>query len=152
MERYGGHEIKPGITSRRFPYSSLDQFVLRKTRLHQLGIIYGISEQLTLQAPKAEFKPQFQECKLVLYSWSYLSSPSLDPTYEFFSPKHTPLESRLQKSIENALTSRFGVAKKVIQRLLKLAVIEQWGRVQVIDPHTDDMIWAAAMRPTLEDE
>jgi len=65
MERYGGHEVKPGVTSRRFPYSSLDQHVLRKTRLRQIGIIYNISEQLTLEEPK-EFKPQFEECKSIL--------------------------------------------------------------------------------------
>jgi hypothetical protein len=152
MERYGGHEVKPGITSRRFPYSSLDQYVLRKTRLRQLGIIYGISEQLKLKAPKEGFSPQFQECKPLLLSWPHFSSPHLDPTYQFFSPKSAPFESRLQKSVENALASRFSVAKKVIQRLLKSAVVEQWGRVRVTDSDTDDMIWAAALRPTSEDQ
>lgn len=42
--------------------------------------------------------------------------------------------------------------KKVIQRLLKSAVVEQWGRVRVIDQDTDDTIWAAALRPASEDE
>jgi hypothetical protein len=88
----------------------------------------------------------------VLPLWLYLSSPYLDPTCGFFSPKPIPLESRLQKSVEDSLASRFGVAKKVIQRLLKSAVVEQWGRVRVTDPDTDDMIWAAAMRPASEDE
>ena len=68
MERYGGHEVKPGVTSRRFPYSSLDQYILRKTRLRQLGIIYGISEQLSLDPPKEDFKPQFEECKCISLS------------------------------------------------------------------------------------
>lgn len=68
MERYGGHELKPGVTSRRFPYSSLDQYILRKTRLRQIGIIYGISEQLALEPPKVEFNPQFQECKSMGFS------------------------------------------------------------------------------------
>jgi hypothetical protein len=88
----------------------------------------------------------------VLSSWLYLSSPHPDPTYQFFTSKSTPLESRLQKSVEDALASRFNVVKKVIQRLLKSAVVEQWGRVRVTDPDTDDMIWAAAVRPTLEDQ
>jgi len=44
------------------------------------------------------------------------------------------------------------VAKKLIQKLLKSAVVEQWGRVQVIDPDTDDTIWAAALRPASEDQ
>ena len=55
-------------------------------------------------------------------------------------------------SVEKALASRFGVAKKVTERLLKSAVVEQWGRVHIIDPDTDDMVWAAKMRPTSEDE
>jgi len=125
---------------------------LRQTRLHQLGIIYGISEQLKLEGPKEVFNPQFQECKSALFSWSYLSLPYLDPSCEFFSPKPIPLESKVQKSIEEALASRFYVAKKVIQRLLKSAVVNQWGRVRVTDPDTDDMIWAAALRPKSEDQ
>ena len=44
------------------------------------------------------------------------------------------------------------MAKKVIQRLLNSAMVEWWGRVQVTDPNTDDMIWAAAIRPTSEDQ
>ena len=68
MERYGGHIVKPGITNYRFPYSSLDQYLLRKTRLHQLGIIYGITEQLKLGPPEKEFSPQFQGCQLALFS------------------------------------------------------------------------------------
>ena len=75
MERYGGHEIKPGITNRRFPYSSLDQYILRRTRLRQLGIIYNISEQLKLQSAK-EFKPQFQECKCAAPMLMPLLTPS----------------------------------------------------------------------------
>lgn len=154
MERYGGHEVKPGVTSLRFPYSSLDQYVLRKTRLRQIGIVYGISEQLALEEPKEKFNPQFQECMSIIctavHCLIFLSC--LDPNYEFSSPKSAPLEPRLLKSIEEALGSRFSVTKKVIKRLLKSAVVEQWGRVQVTDPDTDDMIWAAALRPPSEDQ
>jgi hypothetical protein len=76
----------------------------------------------------------------------------LDPTCEFFSPKCTPLDSKLQRSVEGALASRFGIAKKVIQSLLKSAEVKQWGSVRVTDPDTDDMIWAAALRPISEDQ
>jgi hypothetical protein len=77
-----------------------------------------------------------------------------DPTCEFSSPKAITLGSRLQKSIEEALASRFSVTKKVIQRLLKSVEVEvgQWGRVRVTDPDTDDTIWAADLRPTSEDQ
>jgi len=95
--------------------------------------------------------PSFKSVS-VLPSWLHLSSSHLDPTCEFSSLKPTPLESRLQKSVENTLSSRFGVAKKVIQRLLKSVVVEQWGRVWVTDPDTDDVIWAAAIQPTSEDQ
>jgi len=36
----------------------------------------------------------------------------------------------LQKSVEDNLASRFDVAKKDIQRLFKLTVVEQWERVR----------------------
>jgi hypothetical protein len=88
---------------------------------------------------------------LYIYKSPYLL-PYPDPTYEFSSPKSIPFEPKLQKSIEKALESRFSVAKKVIQRLLKSAEVEQWGRVRVTDPDTDDIIWAAALRPHSEDE
>jgi len=105
-----------------------------------------------LSLPKQNLIPSFRSVS-TYYSHNYTSSHHhLDPTYQFFSPKPTPLQSRLQKSVEGGLASRFGVAREVIQRLLKSAVVEQWGRVQVTDPNTDDMIWAAAMRPTSEDQ
>ena len=105
-----------------------------------------------LSLPKWNLTPSFKSVSL-WGSHDYTSSHhDLDPTCQFFSPKPEPLQSRLQKSVEDNLASRFGVAKKVIQRLLKSAVVEQWGRVQVTDPDTDDMIWAAAMRPLSEDQ
>lgn len=76
----------------------------------------------------------------------------LDPACEFSFPKDVPLESKLQNSIEGALASRFNVGKKVIQNHLKLAEVGQWGRVRITDPDTDDTIWAAALRPTSEDQ
>ena len=89
MERYGGHEVKPGITSRWFPYSSLDQYILRKTRLRQLGIIYGISEKLTLQAAKEEFNPQFHECELTTFIVAPLLTSPRSHLSIFFSQAHT---------------------------------------------------------------
>jgi hypothetical protein len=78
--------------------------------------------------------------------------PLPDPNYEFSAKKNIPLESRLQKAIEEALGSRFGVNKKVIQGILKSAEVEQWGRMRIIDPSTDDTVWAAALRPASEDQ
>ena len=31
-------------------------------------------------------------------------------------------------------------------------MVEQWGRVRITDPDTDNTIWAAALQPILEDE
>ena len=87
-----------------------------------------------------------------LYNYIFPYSSYLDPTCEFSSPKSIPLDPKLQKSIEKALELRFSAAKKVIQRVLKSAVVEQYGRVRVTDPDTDDIIWAAALRPSSEDE
>lgn len=38
-------------------------------------MIYGISEQLTLQAVKQELNPQFKECKCVFLTFAPLLTP-----------------------------------------------------------------------------
>jgi hypothetical protein len=114
--------------------------------------VYNISEKLSLEEPKEEFKPQFTECKLLVFLKSYFTLCYPDPNFEFASAKNIPLEPKLQRSIEKALASRFQVERKVIQKLLKSGEVQQWGRIRVIDPDTDDTIWAAALRPASEDQ
>lgn len=52
MERYCG-TLQPAIRSRRFPYASLDRFVLETAQLTQIKVIYNLVDELNLQ-PRRE--------------------------------------------------------------------------------------------------
>lgn len=51
MERYCS-KLQPSIHSRRFPYRSLDRFVLESAQLTQLQTLYKLHDELALQPPR----------------------------------------------------------------------------------------------------
>lgn len=51
MERYCGR-LQLAIQSRRFPYKSLDRYVVESAQLVQVKLIYNLSDELSLQRPK----------------------------------------------------------------------------------------------------
>ena len=51
MEQYCG-VLKPGFQSRRFPYASLDHFVIESAQLTQVEVIYDVAEKLALRPSK----------------------------------------------------------------------------------------------------
>ncbi|KAI5898155.1 uncharacterized protein SCHCODRAFT_02684399 [Schizophyllum commune H4-8] len=51
MERYCG-ALQPAIKSRRFPYASLDRFVVECAQLEQINAIYGTADEMALRAPR----------------------------------------------------------------------------------------------------
>lgn len=48
MERYC-NRLKPAIRSRRFPYASIDRFVLEDAQLTQIKAVYDMANELALQ-------------------------------------------------------------------------------------------------------
>jgi hypothetical protein len=51
MERFCG-TMQRAIRSRRFPYASVDRYVVESTQLHQIAILYNIAADLSLQTPR----------------------------------------------------------------------------------------------------
>ena len=51
MERYCG-SLQPAIRSRRFPYASIDRYVIEDAQVTQIKLIYNVSEELALCPPK----------------------------------------------------------------------------------------------------
>ncbi|KAI4294218.1 hypothetical protein K525DRAFT_213175 [Schizophyllum commune Loenen D] len=51
MERYCG-ALQPAIKSRRFPYASLDRFVVERAQLEQINAIYGTADEMALRPPR----------------------------------------------------------------------------------------------------
>jgi len=50
MERYCG-SLQPAIRSRRFPYASIDHYVVEDAQLTQIKIVYNCAEELALMLP-----------------------------------------------------------------------------------------------------
>ena len=48
MERFCG-QLQPAIKSRRYPYASIDKYVLQHAQLGLIRLIYGLKEALTLK-------------------------------------------------------------------------------------------------------
>lgn len=69
-ERYCG-ALQPAIRNRRYPYASLDRFVLEDAQLTQIGMVYNISETLKLRPSKQSTVPgSYQEpfCTISVFS------------------------------------------------------------------------------------
>jgi len=64
MERFCGF-LKPGVSSMRHPYASMDRYLLDWITLWHLGTIYNIKDMLRLKAPEKEPDTcSIQGCKL----------------------------------------------------------------------------------------
>ena len=51
MERYCNH-LKPAIKSRRFPYATLDRYILEDAQLTQIKAVYNLADELVLKPKK----------------------------------------------------------------------------------------------------
>lgn len=52
MERFCGR-VQRSIKTRRFPFASIDAFVVADARLKQLGLQWNISQMLSLKPPQS---------------------------------------------------------------------------------------------------
>ena len=51
MERYFG-SLQPAIRSHRFPYASIDRYVVEDAQLTQIKVVYNCAEELALRPPR----------------------------------------------------------------------------------------------------
>jgi hypothetical protein len=51
MERFRG-TMQRAIRSRRFPYASVDRYVVESAQLHQIANLYNVAADLSLQTPR----------------------------------------------------------------------------------------------------
>lgn len=62
MERYCG-ALQPAIRSRRFPYASLNRYVLDLARLNQIRLLYNLQATLPLRLTPKEPGKIYNKCK-----------------------------------------------------------------------------------------
>ncbi|KAF5364426.1 hypothetical protein D9758_010711 [Tetrapyrgos nigripes] len=146
MERYCG-SLQPAIRSRRFPYRSLDRYVLETAQLMQIKLRYDVIEELKLGPSKVNPPQGSSE----LFS---------TPDYLLCPPKaQSPdghLSAGLVTSICAALVTRLntehtpGQKKKripigVVRQHFKSAHVEIWGCVRQVDSEEGETIRASCV-------
>ncbi|KAL7277981.1 hypothetical protein ACG7TL_007934 [Trametes sanguinea] len=136
MERYCG-ALQPAIRSRRFPYASLNRYVVDHARLAQIKLLYGAQTRahLALRArtfEKGKHVPGYDSCVLL--------------------PAHrcSVLVRGVVDKIVGALCTRFStIPSSVIRRSLPKEV-DKWGKVRILND--GDTIRAAALDRPGEDK
>ncbi|RPD71195.1 hypothetical protein L226DRAFT_547468 [Lentinus tigrinus ALCF2SS1-7] len=132
MERYCG-ALQPAIRSRRFPYSSLNRYVLDRARLTHLKVIYGLYDTLSLQP-------------------SHKDTSTSIPGYDTFvlMPQRSPLtlNRTLMDKILSCLTLRFTATPNEVRAALPRTV-EQWAKLRILPE--GDTIRAADLQNPGED-
>ncbi|KIJ60585.1 hypothetical protein HYDPIDRAFT_98351 [Hydnomerulius pinastri MD-312] len=134
MERFCG-SLQGAIKSRRYPYASINNYVVNAARLTQLQLIYNLQHELSLRKVAKE---------------SYGFSHDDYPTCVLLPPhSNAPLEPRLLRKIINHLTTTYNSTVTVIRAICASAKIEQWGKVRRLQG--GDTVHASALVNARED-
>jgi hypothetical protein len=74
MERYCG-ALQPAIRSRRFPYASLDRYVIEDAQLTQIKTVYNVTQELSLRPARGVVAGSYSTPLCTLHPYSMLVSP-----------------------------------------------------------------------------
>ncbi|KAJ7310835.1 hypothetical protein DFH08DRAFT_455990 [Mycena albidolilacea] len=137
MERYCG-SLQPGIRSRRFPWASMDRYVLEKAQLTQIMTTFNTFTELSLVEARAEIPGSF--------------SDPLYPSCILLPPKSpfTPGKNQLT-TIAAALSTRCEASIPVVNTALRGALVEEWGKVRRVDSEEGDTIRSCSLGSVAED-
>lgn len=157
MERYCG-SIQPGIRSRRFPWASIDRYVLEIAQLTQIKTLFNVVEELALRAPRAVVQGSLSDpsCKPTVYFFLHvIENPTnyfIDPTCMLLPPKspNGPDPNGI-RTIAAALSTRTGATMSQVNAALRTAVIEDWGKVQRTDSEAGDTMRSCSLGVVSED-
>ncbi|KAJ7780645.1 hypothetical protein DFH07DRAFT_729285 [Mycena maculata] len=137
MERYCG-SIQPGIRSRRFPWASMDRYVLENAQLTQIKTVYNVFDELSLTEPRSEIPGS-------------LTDP-MYPSCILLPPRSSARPDDAQiKTIAAALSTRSGAVMRDVTNALKKADIEEWGKVRRIDSEEGDTMRSCSLGTMAED-
>ncbi|KAJ7206884.1 hypothetical protein GGX14DRAFT_535429 [Mycena pura] len=137
MERYCG-SLQPGIRSRRFPWASIDRYVIETAQLTQIKTVYNVARELSLIAAPTDTPGSFKD---PLYPSCILLPPK--------SPA-TPTKNQIA-TIAAALATRWGANMADVNTALKEAVIQEWGKVRRTDSEEGDTMRSCSLGVIAED-
>ena len=139
--------LQPAIRSRRFPYASIDRYVVEDAQLTQIKVVYSCTEELALRAPwraAAGFSSPF--CEDISFAYpSTNTDRCLDPSCVLLPPHHADRPATNQiTTIAAALATRFDVSIGTVRPYLNTATVEEWGKLRRIDSDEGDTMWASS--------
>ncbi|KAL4244402.1 hypothetical protein ABKN59_010137 [Abortiporus biennis] len=117
MERYCGW-LQPSIRSRRFPYASLNRFVLDDARFRHIKLVYSIEDQLRLGPPKRARGVNFPD---------YATCTLLQPRRA-----SVIFSQALLTKVTGHLCTRFNTTPAKVREVLPKDY-EEWGKVQIFE-------------------
>ncbi|KAF7332811.1 hypothetical protein MSAN_02432300 [Mycena sanguinolenta] len=137
MERYCG-SLQPGIRSRRFPWASLDRYVVEKAQLTQIMTVYNAFSELSLVESQVQVPGSFSDS-------SYPSCVLLPP-----KSSTRPAANQLN-TIAAALSTRTGASMAAVNAALRRALVEEWGKVRRVDSEAGDTMRSCSLGVVAED-
>ncbi|TRM55775.1 hypothetical protein BD626DRAFT_415516 [Schizophyllum amplum] len=138
MERYCGN-LQPALKSRRYPYASLDRYVVERAQMEQINAIYNVAPEMSLRPPHRKIP-----------RGGY--APIAYPTCILLPPRVAgPIESPALTAIVVALATRFNMRVQEVRPHVRNADIVQYGRVRRVDTDEGDTIRAADLVASRED-
>lgn len=151
MERYCS-SLQPSIRSRRYPYASLNRYILDSTRLAQIKLRYNLASKLCLKAPSLHGLYRavcIPGCTYTHTDWSAVLLITLCPTVTSdhtcaLLPPHSTsvvLTAGLRNKLTGALCTYLKTTLPTTRTALAASTVEEWGGVRVFDD--GDMIRAA---------
>jgi len=157
MERYCG-TLNPAIRSRRFPYASLDRFVTEYAQLTQIKVAYNLLQELSLKPLHGSLPGIFSDPRCKSFSQgsyvtvSHWQHPYEDPTCVLLPPRDpSVVPATLQVGIAAALATRFDKPINIIKEVLKVSLIDQWGKVRRTDSEAGDTMSASSLMTIRDD-
>ncbi|KAI0749180.1 hypothetical protein C8Q80DRAFT_1311190 [Daedaleopsis nitida] len=120
MERYCG-SLQGAIKSRRYPYASLNRYVLDRARLTQIKLRYDLAETLSMKPPSLH---------------GFYRAACLHKTCAFLPPHRAhsdvAISPPLRTKIIGALCTRFNGTAEDTRAALAKAELEEWGRLRIL--------------------
>ncbi|KAI4293859.1 hypothetical protein K525DRAFT_213980 [Schizophyllum commune Loenen D] len=138
MERYCG-TLTPAINTRRFPYASLDRYVVERAQMEQINALYDVAAEMSLRPPHKKIP-----------RGGY--APVAYPTCILLPPlSNSPISHSALDSITSALATRFDRHVREVRPHVRKAEIVQYGRVRRVDSDEGDTIRAVQIVAPRED-
>lgn len=146
MERYCS-ALQPAITSRRFPFASINRYLVDQAQLQMIRLLYNVKKELSMQNSPSERDRGalcLPNCRWLVLSYVGAMLTLLPDDGYVLLPKQAQvtLPRGIYDKVVAHICTRFGVTPSVARRALP-SEFQQWARLRL--PHDGDILQASSM-------